>query len=387
MNIVLGCSAWQRGLNLGHLDGIGVYSRELATALLAKQVHIEGVVFGRQQPLLRDAQENQSENAAPQIPFPSFTSGRRVSIEALLALLAGKDFVLPRELTRPFDLIHAPDHIIPKQKKIPVVATVMDLIPLLHPEWVGGRLLAAKNWVFARSIQSADHIVTISEFSKQSLMAHLHIPEERITVTPLGVTHVADCRSDFSAENFVAGLGLAPGFFLVLGTLQPRKNLERIIAAHQRLPREARKEHPLIVVGRNGWGMDHLLPSLDALAQKGEGKWLRFLPDEGVKALLATAQALVFPSLYEGFGLPVIEAFAAGCPVITSNTTSLPEVAGDCAWLVNPGDEEDIAAAMIAAIANPVQRRQFIDKGRLRAKAFTWEACADKTLEAYAKVL
>ena len=387
MNIVMGCSAWQRGLGQGHLDGIGVYTRELATALLAKQVRLQGVVFGRQQPRLRNIQENQSEKTSPQIPFPCFASGRRVSVEAALALLAGKDFFLPTELARPFDLIHAPDHIIPKQKKVPVVATVMDLIPLLHPEWVGGKLLAAKNWVFVRSIQSADHIITISEFSKHSLMDHLHIPEERITVTPLGVAHFGDCQSDFSAESFVADLGLSPGFFLVLGTLQPRKNLERIMAAHQRLPREARRQHPLIIVGRNGWGMDHMLPSLEALAQKGEGRWLRFLPDEGVKALLAAAQALVFPSLYEGFGLPVIEAFAAGCPVITANTTALPEVAGDCAWLVNPVDEEEIAAAMVSAIGNSLQRHQFIDNGRLRAKAFTWEACAHKTLEAYAKVL
>jgi alpha-1,3-rhamnosyl/mannosyltransferase len=181
--------------------------------------------------------------------------------------------------------------------------------------------------------------------------------------------------------------GLEPGFFLFIGTLQPRKNLPRILEAFQSLPDDVRKAHPLIVVGRDGWNNEELIPQLKALEQRGEGRWLSYLPQDEVMALMQSAGALVFASLYEGFGLPVIEAFAARCPVIASNTTSLPEVTGDAAWSVDPTDSASIAAAMQDVLTQADVRAQKIEKGLERAKHYSWQECARKTLAVYEKVL
>jgi len=180
---------------------------------------------------------------------------------------------------------------------------------------------------------------------------------------------------------------LQPGFFLFVGTLQPRKNLRGLLKAFGQLPTAIRKQHKLVVVGRDGWGNEDLLPELKALEARGEGYWLDYLPKQQVMALLQSAAALVFPSLYEGFGLPVIEAFAARCPVIASNTTSIPEVAGHAAWLIDPTDSADIASAMLAVLEDQQLRKERIEAGLKRARTFTWEACAASTLDVYSKVL
>jgi alpha-1,3-rhamnosyl/mannosyltransferase len=180
---------------------------------------------------------------------------------------------------------------------------------------------------------------------------------------------------------------LKPGFFLFVGTLQPRKNLPRVLTAFQGLPASVRKEHPLIIVGRDGWANEDLLPQLRRLEEQSEGRWLSYLPQADVLALLQTAGALVFASLYEGFGLPVIEAFAAQCPVIASNTTSLPEVTGDAAWAVDPLDVDSIRAAMIDVLSNDSLRAKRIALGLERARQYTWHECARQTLAVYRKVL
>lgn len=172
-----------------------------------------------------------------------------------------------------------------------------------------------------------------------------------------------------------------------MGTLQPRKNLQRVLEAFQQLPKAVRREHPLVIVGRDGWSNEELLPQLEALQQRGEGRWLSYLPQTEVLALLQSAEALVFASLYEGFGLPVIEAFAAQCPVIASNTTSVQEVAGDATWSVDPSSVESISAAMLNVLQQNDHREQKIQRGLARAQQYTWQACAQQTLDVYRKVL
>lgn len=231
--------------------------------------------------------------------------------------------------------------------KIPVVATVMDAIPLVHPEWVSKRLRIFKNMAFRKMACSAQRIITISEYSKTDIVHYLEIPSERISVTHLGVNPaysqpVAPDKRHAVLQRY----GLEPGFFIFVGTIQPRKNVARIIEAHRMLPLQMQKARPLVIVGRYGWGSDELLPELLALKGRGCGRWLDNVSDEELHVLLQSALALVYPSLYEGFGLPVLEGFAAGLPVISSNTTSIPEVAADAAILVNPERIEEIADAM-----------------------------------------
>lgn len=380
MRIGLGTTVWAKGAKAGHLDGIGVYTQALWRGMQQRaEARDSGLsftpfAFGRDLPEL--------ECGRPEAIAGHF------SAYALRAALLGASRPVSAKVRRQADLFHATDHHIPQLKGVPVVANVMDLIPMLHPEWASSTLRQAKNWLFSKTVHSAAHIVTISEYSKRDLIEHLGIAAADISVTPLGVDPVYFQRiGDEQRQQVLGKCGLRPGFFLCIGTLQPRKNVARVLAAHRSLPADVRKAHPLVVVGRVGWGVDELLPELRALEARGEGRWLDYLPQAEVLALLQSAGAMVFPSLYEGFGLPVIEAFAAQCPVITSNTTSLPEVAGDAALLVNPLDELEIAAAMVAMIEAPELTNRRVQLGHLRAQDYSWDACCDNTLNIYRKVI
>ncbi len=366
-----GVTVWARGQASGHLDGIGVYTKALYEALMRQgawtPAQVKPFVFGRDTPCLPCGQPE------------SVVS--RVSTHLLAASFGMR-------VPCPVQLFHAPDHHIPALRGVPVVATVMDLIPFLHPEWVSVGLRPLKNWLFKRSILSATHLITISEYSRMDIMRHFKLPADRISVTPLGVdeayfTPVAPTER----EAVLARFGLSPDFFLFIGTLQPRKNLARLLDAHALLTPLQRQRHPLVVVGRHGWGVDELLPRLQALSQEGSVRWLDYVSRQDVFALLQSARALAFVSLYEGFGLPVLEAFASGCAVIAANTTSIPEVAGDAALLVDPTNTAEIAQAMQKTLADENLVLSLRQKGLARAKRFTWDACAKATSAVYEKVL
>ena len=260
----------------------------------------------------------------------------------------------------------------------------MDAIPLVHPEWVSKRLRAFKNRAFRQMARSAQRIITISEYSKADIVHYFGIPAERVSVTHLGVDPAfAQPVAQAVKTAVLARYALQPGFFVFVGTIQPRKNVARIIEAHRMLPEAIQKAYPLVIVGRNGWGTDALLPELQALESRGCGRWLNNVTDTELHALLQSARALVYPSLYEGFGLPVLEGFAAGLPVISSNTTSIPEVAGDAASLVNPERSDEIADAMRRLAEDGVLAADMAERGRQRVKEFTWAACARQTLDVY----
>jgi len=380
MNIGISCSVWAGGERAGHLDGIGTYSKALWHGLndLAQSsepdLHIKPYAFGRDLPQLDCGVPKQLA-----VRFP---------VHALLSGFLKLPLANSLSIRRDVDLFHATDHHIPRIAGVPTVASVMDVIPMLHPEWIKNDLRSLKSWLFNSSIRQCDHVITISEHSKQDMIEHLGLAPERISVTPLGVDPVYFQRIDEQQREAVLSRhGLRPGFFLFVGTLQPRKNLPRILQAFQLLPAEVRKAHPLIIVGRDGWNNEDLMPQLQALEARGEGRWLSYLPQSEVMALLQSAGALMFPSLYEGFGLPVIEAFAAQCPVIASNTTSLPEVTGNAAWPVDPCDVDSISAAMADLLANEPLRQQKIEMGLARARQYTWNSCTQKTLDVYRKVL
>jgi alpha-1,3-rhamnosyl/mannosyltransferase len=380
MEIGFSCSVWARCEREGHLDGIGTYSKAMWSALqdikddVSPPLHLKPYAFGR--------------------GFPPMPAGipkslaDRFELHVILSGVLRLPLLKSAAIGKDVEIFHATDHQIPYLKGTPVIATVMDLIPQLHPEWIKQDLRRVKSWLFTQSIRKADHIITISEHSKRDMVEYLGMDPDRISVTPLGVDPVYFERIETSQrEAVLAKYALKPGFFLFIGTLQPRKNLPRVLEAFQALPDEFRKAHPLIVVGRDGWNNEDLIPQLKALEQAGEGKWLSYLPQTEVFALLQSAGALVFASLYEGFGLPVIEAFAAQCPVIASNTTSLPEVTGDAAWSVDPLDAHSITQAMQDVVNQPELRAEKIEKGLVRARHYSWQACARKTLAVYEKVL
>jgi alpha-1,3-rhamnosyl/mannosyltransferase len=245
-----------------------------------------------------------------------------------------------------------------------------------------------KNFFWKKTAHWADKIITISEFSKQEVSKYFDLPLDMISSIPLGVDDKWFRKiSGRQIEEVLAKYQLPGGHFLSIGTLQPRKNVGRSIEAYMSLPLSFRRDHPFVVVGRSGWGCQKLVESLEQNKYGNSVRWLSHLPEEELFALVKSAKALVFPTLFEGFGLPVLEAFAAGLPVISSNMSSIPEVAGDAAILIDPYNPEDIGSAMLEVVNDVDLFVDLSNKGFNRAKEFTWKRTALETLKLYSHVL
>lgn len=370
MKTGLGCTALARSHLSGHSDGIAIYTAKLREHLASMEVGpILPVVFG--------------SRLAAGIPG-CYTLPLSYPTSVGIAAISGFPFAGSSALERRIDIFHATDHHIPKLRKVPVVATIMDVIGLRHPEWVRSKMRAVKNRVFREATTWAEHIITISEFSADDISDCLGIPRVKITAIPLGVEDAYfEVVSESKRAKTLERYGIRPGYFLFVGTLQPRKNLLRLLDAHASLGKALREAHPLIVVGQDGWQTKELIPALAKLEESGFGKWLKYVPKDDIFSLLQSAHAMVFPSLYEGFGLPVLEGFASRIPVIASNTTSIPEVAGDAAILVDPMSVQAIADAMRNLIDSPELREAIIQRGLARARQFDWSSTAAKTHAVY----
>jgi alpha-1,3-rhamnosyl/mannosyltransferase len=377
MRIGLGVTVLARGVAGNGVDGIGTYTRNLGAELARRDdAAVCPVAFGTPIP------DGEAFDTGEGVELGRFEWG------ALRTALLSGEFPGASVLSRRIDLFHSPDHRVPRLRKVPVLATIHDAIPLSHPEWVNPRLRRLKGWFWRHSARWADHIVTVSAYSREQILAHFPISDDRVSVIPNGVNEewfvsVGEARR----RQVLDQLGLSPGFFLTIGTLQPRKNVAGVVRAHSLLPRDVRQAFPLVVVGKVGWQCDEAVRALKALESRGEGVWLAYLPDDVVRALFQSARGLIFPSLAEGFGLPVLEAFASGLPVVTSTTTALPEVAGDAAILVAPRDTAAITGAMARLADDDELVATMRWQGRERARAFTWRRCAEQTVELYRTLL
>ena len=361
----------------GKIDGIGTYTSELLDQLsnLKKDIEIHPfsvkLDFFNKHPI--------SEN---EVSLGYF------KLQVLLSSLTGLSFLSEKALTNHVDLVHATDHYIPRVSGKPLVATLMDAIPLSHPTWASSEFRYIKNYFWRETAEWADKIITISEFSKDQISEHFKISSDKIISIPLGVDK--KWFKKLSTEHINKVLykhSVTKNFFISVGTIQPRKNLQRVINAYQSLPERIKKETLLVIVGSRGWGCDELVANLKSSSYGPSVIWLHHLPEDELLALINSAAALVFPSLFEGFGLPVLEAFASGTAVITSNTTSLPEVAGDAALLVDPEDVNAIAQAMSDIIENDHLRTDMVRRAKARALNFTWKRTALETFKVYQDVI
>jgi len=374
MKVGFGVTVCAYGLQLKKLDGIGHYTQEIFRNLNGKLDAQVPVIFG-----LNGA------NLFEDISVCRISSYKYQAVKSAVTPFA---FSGAGKLSKLVDIFHATDHYTPRFRGVPVVATLMDAIPLSHPQWASQCGRQIKNWFWRKSGHWADHVITISEYSRQQIAHHFNISENRISVTHLGVNDSYFERIDAATSNLVAKKhDLPENFFLFIGTLQPRKNVERIVLAHKALPSSIRNQYPLIIVGHRGWGCEALVAELKNSRARDPVQWLRNVNDFDKRVMLQRATALVFPSLLEGFGLPVLEGFASQTPVITSNGSSLPEVAADAAWLVNPIDVNSIADAMATLAREQSVVRELVQKGVSRARLFTWASCAEKTFEAYKTTL
>jgi glycosyltransferase involved in cell wall biosynthesis len=234
-----------------------------------------------------------------------------------------------------------------------------------------------------RSISRADVIVTISESTKQDLESELHVPAERIKVVHLGVdAHFRPSDPALAARRIAQKYGCSENYILSVGTVEPRKNFATLIEAIGILKGQGRLTHQLVVAGAKGWGKSRIAESIKKWKLTARDvKFLGFIPEEDLPLLYSGAALFVFPSVYEGFGLPLVEAMACGVAIVASNTSSIPEVVEDAAWLVSPYDSEAMAAGILRLLSDTQLRLALIERGLRRAQGFTWEATARTVLQ------
>lgn len=256
-----------------------------------------------------------------------------------------------------------------------VVLTIHDLSPLYMPEFYD---IKSRLWHrflnIPKLVDRADKIIAVSEFTKLSLIEKLHVPAEKITVAPLGVDH-ENYKPDLSVNKLrdIRNSYDLPGdFVLFLGTIEPRKNILRLIEAFE----QVKQPMHLVIAGKFGWKYRTILKKIENSPKRRFIKLLGYVPETDKPYIIKLARVFAWPSLYEGFGLPVLEAMAIGTPVVTSSVSSLPEVTKDAALLVNPYNTEDIATAIETLQTETAVRENYINKGLHRSKEFSWEKCA-----------
>jgi glycosyltransferase involved in cell wall biosynthesis len=238
------------------------------------------------------------------------------------------------------------------------------------------------------AIQRAEAIIAISDFTRREIVEVLGLPAERVDVIPLGVS--GRFFAPPSAEELAdlrRRLGLEREFILHVGVLSPRKNLVRLMHAYRRLRADGLIAHQLILAGSRGWRDEEIVREAGAIDPSGQDiRLIGQVADGDLPALYHLAELFVFPSLYEGFGIPPLEAMARGTPVVSSNAAALPEVVGDAAELVDPLDEVGLAEAIKRVLTNASRREELTIRGRERAARFSWEQTARRTLAVYERV-
>lgn len=270
----------------------------------------------------------------------------------------------------------------------PMIMTVHDLAHVHYPQTQPADRLREIERLAPGGIQRASRILVDSEFVAHELGAHYGVAQERIVVAPLGCASRFKPRSASELLQPLAGLDLRPGgYLLCIGTLEPRKNLQLALRAHALLPSAVRKSYPLVLIGMSGWRTDEFAADLERGLDSGHVRTLGYLTDEQLAQVLSGARALVFPSLYEGFGLPVLEAMASGVPVVLTRAAALPEVAGEAGTYIDALDVEDCMQAMMRLIEDQSYWRSCQALGLERAEAFSWANCAAITAAVYREAM
>ncbi len=300
------------------------------------------------------------------IPFPRLWTHTRLSWEMA---------------SRPPDVLLVPAHVLPLVHPRHSVVTVHDLgylhYPQAHTRWSRWYL----QWSTAHNARAATHLIADSEATKRDLIEFCQTPPDKISVVYPGYDPSFAPERDQERLEAVRERYHVPGpYVLYVGTLHPRKNLQMLLEAFAVVVQQDGDVH-LVIAGKKGWLYE---PLFERVQQLGLEKWVHFtgyVPQKDLPALLSGARLFVLPSLYEGFGLPVLEAMACGTPVICSNVSSLPEVAGDAAILVNPHDTAELIQALQRLLFDDALRRDLVQKGLNQVRRFSWDKCAQETLD------
>jgi glycosyltransferase involved in cell wall biosynthesis len=284
------------------------------------------------------------------------------------------------------DIVHSNNFSCVKDHKVKIVFTIYDCAPMVYPEFTTEEnRMVCFDGLFNASLY-ADHCIAISEYTKNSFLHYFpHYPEDRVTVVHLGSRE--SLNSNLGADLKIKVLkkfDIAGEFWLGVGTIEPRKNYRLLIEAYSELIDQKR---PLVIAGGKGWLESDLDQRIKQCGIKDRVKFLGYVSDEELSVLYSSCFAFIYPSYYEGFGLPVLEAMSCGAAVITSNTSSLPEVGGDAVLYIDPRSKKSLVEAMKGLLDNPSLIPELRMKSKERAKIFSWDKAAEPVLKIYEKTM
>ena len=284
-------------------------------------------------------------------------------------------------------LLHSPNYILLPFDG-PAVATIHDLSYLHYPQHHPRERILFMERHMPRTLTQASAIMCDSEFIRQEIINILGVPASKVVDVPLGVDQVFHPRDLTTLRPVLSRYHLdGLTYLLAVSTLEPRKNLPRLLIAYARLPEALRARHPLALVGAKGWLNTELERHLAPLERTGQLRRLGYVPQDDLPVLYAGAHAFAYPSLYEGFGLPLLEAMASGLPALSSHRSSLPQVAGDAALLIDPEDIDDLTAGLERLLSDEPWRAVARDRGMEQARRFSWDRCVEETIAVYRRLL
>jgi len=235
-----------------------------------------------------------------------------------------------------------------------------------------------------KALKRADVIITDSNYTRAEVIEYSGFDPSRVLATPLAASKEFQARTEHECLETLGKFQVSyQGYVLYAGTVEPRKNLISLLDAYEALPASLRKTTPLVVAGYKGWRSEDVHERLEKAHAAGWAKYLGFVSDQDLPILFSAAKTFVYPSVYEGFGLPVLEALASGVPVVCSNTTSLPEVAGDAALMCEHADVDTLAQLIIKSLEDQEWRQAAIRQGLQQAATLSWQKTVDKTIGAY----
>lgn len=319
------------------------------------------------------------------------TSARisRIPVPILSLMWKNINILSDKYFIRGADIFHTSEKLNPPLKNAKLIMTIFDITPIKFKAYHKENKIKSYMNDLLQVLQKTDMVIAISQCTKNDILEYFEnvIIEDKIRVVPLAADKQYRQMYD---ENLINEIKISykiyKPYILFVGTLEPRKNIINLIRAYNILPTSLKRNYQLVICGKKGWYYEEIFRTVSELNLEGNVIFTGYVPDKDIPLLMSGAEIFVYPTFYEGFGLPPLEAMSCGTPVISSNVSSIPEVVGDAGILINPNDTEELSNAIMRILNDENLKRQLISRGLQQAKKFSWEKTAKETLDVYNKI-